>query len=644
MGQWATVPSVTEMAPYGSWRSPVTAASIARGGVGLSGVGWDRGRLYWSELRPSEGGRTVVVEAGAGDVTPLGFNVRTQVHEYGGGAWFVREGTVFFSNWEDQRLYRQDPGAAPVPITPEPELPRGLRYADAVPTPDGSALICVRERHVEGREAFNEIVRLPADGSSEPVVLVRGNDFYSFPRLSPDGSRLAWTEWSHPNMPWDGTFLYVADYSDGRIGEPRLVAGAPDESIFQPQWSPEGVLHFVSDRTGWWNLYREAGGGIEPLLPMEADFGVPQWVFGQSTYCFVDEAIVCMYERMARQSLGLLRGGKLEDLELGYSMFSDVVAAGDGVACITASETEPSMVATIDPFTPRVEVHRRAREDDVDERYISLPEAIEFPSNGRTAHAFFYRPRNADFVGPSGELPPLLVFTHGGPTGCVRPVLNLSIQFWTSRGFAAVDVNYGGSTGYGREYRRLLNGSWGVVDVQDCVSAARFLAERGEVDPQRLAIRGGSAGGFTTLAALVFTDTFAAGANYFGVADFETFVGDTHKFESRYLDSLVGPYPERKDLYHERSPANFVERISAPVITFQGLEDAIVPPSQSERIVEALRARGIPHAYVTYEGEQHGFRKAENIAHSLEAELYFYGRIFGFEPADPVEPVPIENL
>jgi dipeptidyl aminopeptidase/acylaminoacyl peptidase len=351
-----------------------------------------------------------------------------------------------------------------------------------------------------------------------------------------------------------------------------------------------------------------------------------------------------MFERNARQSLGLIQGGRLVDLEMPYVSFSDVTATKDGVVFIGASETEGSAVVHLDVAGRTVDVIKRARDDTVDDTYVSRGEAISFPSEGRTAHAFFYPPKNAEFEGPESEKPPLIVFSHGGPTGAVRPSLNLNIQFWTSRGFAVVDVNYGGSTGYGRDYRRLLNGNWGVVDVEDCVNAARYLVGRGDVDGDRLAIRGGSAGGFTTLAALVFTDVFKAGANYFGVADFETFVGDTHKFESRYLDSLVGPYPGRKDLYHDRSPANFVDRISVPVITFQGLEDAIVPPSQSEQIVNALRAKKIPCAYVTYEGEQHGFRKAENVIHSLETELYFYGRVFGFDPADDIEGVPIENL
>jgi dipeptidyl aminopeptidase/acylaminoacyl peptidase len=638
-------------APYGSWASPITAELIARGGVALNGLAASGGRLYWSELRPAEGGRSAVLvrepDGAARELTPSDVNVRTQVHEYGGGAWWVDGSTIYFTDWADQRLYRQDAGHEPVAITPEPEIPRGLRYTDGVLTKDRRAIVCVREWHHEDREATNEIVIFPVDGSVEPDDLVSGNDFYSNPRFSPDGTKLAWLEWSHPNLPWDGTFLFVGDVTpEYGLRNVQLVAGSMDESIFQPQWSPDGVLHFVSDRSGWWNIYRFAGGKVEPVVVMDADFGSPQWVFGQSTYTFVDGDIVCVYTRNATSYLGRIPAGgsTLEEIDTPFTAMSQVTAFGDRVALNVSSPTGFTAIAAIDPDTGAHEVLIRSRDDRVDPSYLSAPEAIDYESEGRVAHAFFYPPVNADVEAPSGEKPPLIVFSHGGPTGNVTSALNLNVQFWTSRGFAVVDVNYGGSTGYGRDYRRLLNGQWGVVDVEDSVNAARFLAARGDVDPQRLAIRGGSAGGFTTLAALVFTDVFKAGANYFGVSDFTPFVEDTHKFESRYLDTLVGPYPEKKDLYYERSPANFVERISVPVITFQGTEDAIVPPSQSERIVDALRANKIPCAYVTYEGEQHGFRKAENMIHSLQSELYFYGRVFGFDVADKIEPVEIENL
>jgi acetyl esterase/lipase len=628
-------------APYGSWASPITAASIAEGAITIASAAFSNGSVYWLEQRASEGGRSVIVRDGV-DVTPEGFNVRTAVHEYGGGAWWLHADTVFFANWADQRLYRQDPGAEPVAITPEPEVPRGLRYADGVVTTDGRTILCVRERHVEGREAHNELVILPSDGSMEPGEYVSGADFYSNPRFS--RSRLCYLSWTHPNLPWDGTFLYVADVlEDYGIRNPKIVAGSMDEAVYQPQFSSQGVLHYVSDRSGWWNLYTEDSD--EPIVALAADLGSPQWVFGQSRYVLMnDDDIFCLITRNASETLGRIRDGKLEEFDLPYTTMSSLVAAGDRVLFVGASPTQHSQLVAFDPSSGEVEVIKRTQDGDPDPSYLSVAEAISFPSEGRTAHAFYYAPSNADFEGPEGEDPPLVVFSHGGPTGNVNASLNMHVQFWTSRGFGVVDVNYGGSTGYGRDYRRLLNGNWGVVDVEDCVNAARYLVERGDVDGDRLAIRGGSAGGFTTLAALVFTDAFKAGANYYGVSDFTPFVEDTHKFESRYLDSLVGPYPERKQLYFDRSPANFVDRISAPVITFQGTEDAIVPPSQSERVVNALREKRIPCAYITYEGEQHGFRKAENIIHSLESELYFYGRVFGFGPADDIAPVEIENL
>jgi dipeptidyl aminopeptidase/acylaminoacyl peptidase len=636
--------SMPEARPYGSWPSPITASSLAQGAITISGAAASGGSIWWSEQRASEGGRTVVLRDGT-DVTPEGMNARTQVHEYGGGAWWLDGSTLYFTNWTDQRLYRQDEGSAPVAITPEPDIPRGLRYADGVVSNDGSAVMCVLERHVEGREATNEIALLPTDGSVGPHDVVSGNDFYSNPRLSPDGTRMAWLEWSHPNLPWDGTFLYVCDVThEYGIRKAHVVAGAMDESIYQPNWSPDGVLHYISDRNGWWNLYREDQ--REAVFATEADIGSPQWVFGQSRYVFsADGSIVCVATRKASETLLVVRDGRAQEVELPYTQIASLAAMDDGrVLFVATGPTTHQELVALDISSGSVDVIKRTRESSVDRAYISVPEAIEFPSEGRTAHAFYFAPKNPEFEGPSGEKPPLVVFSHGGPTGNVYPTLDLGIQFWTSRGFAVVNVNYGGSTGFGRDYRRLLNANWGVVDVEDCVNAARFLVERGDVDGERLAIRGGSAGGFTTLAALVFTDTFKAGANYYGVSDFTPFVEDTHKFESRYLDSLVGAYPEQKQLYYDRSPANFVDRISAPVITFQGTEDAIVPPSQSERVVNALREKKIPCAYITYEGEQHGFRKAENIIHSLESELYFYGRVFGFDPADEIDPVEIENL
>ncbi len=640
-------------APYGSWKSPVTAALITETGVQLGAAGLSGDDIYWLEGRPAEGGRYVLVRRAPDgertDVTPAGFNVRTRVHEYGGAAYLVHEGTVFFSNFEDQRVYRQDPGREPQPITPEPAIAAGDRYADGRATPDGRLIVCVRERHFEDREAANEIVALPLDGATEPRVIVSGADFYSNPRPSPDGTRLAWLSWDHPRMPWDGCELWVADLlPDGSISGAEQLAGGPEESMFQPEWSPEGVLHFVSDRTGWWNLYAVRSGGIEALAPMEAEFGWPMWVFGMSTYGFLpDGRIVCSYTEGGQDRLGVVAPGRagVNPVSTPYNAFGSVRTSEGDALLVAGSPAGATAVVTFDVDSGKAETLRRSTEIRIDPGCISAPEPIEFPTErGLTAHALYYPPVNGGFRGKDGEKPPLLVMSHGGPTGATSGSFNLSTQFWTSRGFAVVDVNYGGSTGYGREYRERLRGEWGVVDVEDCVNAARHLVAQGKADGERLAIRGGSAGGYTTLCALTFTDVFAAGASYFGIADAETMAQDTHKFESRYLDGLIGPYPEAKALYRERSPVDYTDRLSCPVILFQGLEDKIVPPSQAEAMVEAMRAKGLPFAYLAYEGEQHGFRRAENIQRSLEAELYFYGRVFGFEPADEIEPVVIENL
>jgi dipeptidyl aminopeptidase/acylaminoacyl peptidase len=644
-----------QVAPYGSWRSPISAELVAAGGVALEEVKVAGDAVRWLEGRPLEGGRRVVcgVAPGGGgepqDLTPEGFNVRTRVHEYGGGSWAVHGDILFFANFDDQRLYRQDPGSPPRPITPEPPTLAAHRYADAAITPDGRVLVCVRERH-EADGVINELVTLPADGSEPPAVLAGGRDFYASPRLSPDGRRLAWLEWDHPNMPWDGTELKVAELSSGvPVGEPRREAGGPDESIFQPEWSPGGTLHFVSDRTGWWNLYRIQDGQVEALAPMQEEFGHPQWVFGLARYAFLPGGrIACIHGLGPLQRLGVLDpDGHLADLDLPFTAFypPQLRAVGDRLACVAGSPTRDAAVVLIDPAGGQVEVLRQSGDQELDPGYLSVPRQIEFPTEGgQTAYALYYPPANRDFTGPDGERPPLLVTSHGGPTAEVVSLLADGYQFFTSRGIAVVDVDYGGSTGYGRAYRQRLAGRWGIVDVDDCVAAARFLADGGEVDPRRLAIRGGSAGGYTTLCALTFRDLFAAGASYYGVADAEALARDTHKFESRYLDRLIGPWPQAAELYRQRSPIHHTERLSCPVILLQGLEDEVVPPAQAERMAAALDAKGIPHAYLAFPGEQHGFRRSENIKRAVEAELYFYSRVFGFELADPVEPVPIAHL
>jgi len=632
------------VAPYGSWKSPITSDLIVAGTIGLGLTALDGDDTYWIESRPAEGGRSVVVrhtpDGRAADVTPPPFNARTRVHEYGGGEYLVADGIVYFSHWNDQRLHRQEPDTSPWPITPEGQW----RYADGILDRRRGRILCICEDHtVAGREAANTLVSLDLNGEGLAHVLASGHDFYSSPRLSPDGSHLAWLAWNHPNMPWDGSELWVGELrTDGSLGRAERIAGGESESIFQPQWSPDGVLYFVSDRTGWWNLYRWRAGRVEPVVEMEAEFGVPQWVFGLSTYAFASARhIICAYTGRGTWHLASLDTAtkELTPIEVPYTAIGQVRATASRAVFLGGSPTEPASVVQLDLASGRIDVLRRTSQVRVDPGYLSVPRAVEFPTeHGLTAYGIFYPPQNADYSAPAGERPPLIVISHGGPTGATASTLNLSIQYWTSRGFAVLDVNYGGSTGYGRAYRQRLEGQWGVVDVDDCTNGARYLVERGEVDGNRLIIRGGSAGGYTTLCALAFRDVFKAGASYFGLSDLEAFVQETHKYESRYLERLVGPYPARQDLYRERSPIHYADRISCPVIFFQGLEDQVVPPSQAEMMVEALRARGIPVAYVPFEGEQHGFRRAENIKRALDAELYFYSRVFGFELAEPVEP------
>lgn len=641
------------IAPYGAWKSPITSDLIVGGAVGLGQIAADGAAVYWTESRPTEAGRSVLVrrrpDGALEDITPAPFNVRTRVHEYGGGDFLAAAGEVFFVHFADQRVYRlgPQPGVTPVPITPA--LP--LRYADFVLDRGRGRLIGVREDHTDpSKPPVNTIVSL--DLAGDPTggrVLVGGNDFYASPRLSPDGARLAWLTWNNPNMPWDGTELWVGELDpSGAVAHARLVAGGPKESIFQPEWSPAGVLHFVSDRTGWWNLYRWQDGVAEPLAALAAEFGLPQWVFGMSTYAFVDaERLACAYIQNGTWRLALLDTAHrtLTPVETPYTEISGLRSAGGHIYFVGGSPTEATAIVALDVVTGRRETLRRASDVMVEAGYLSRPRTIAFPTEGGlTAFGHFYPPCNRDFAAPAGEKPPLLVLSHGGPTSNSSATLRLGIQYWTSRGFAVLDVNYGGSTGYGRAYRERLNGAWGVVDVDDCVNGAAYLAERGEADPARLAIRGGSAGGYTTLCALTFRDVFRAGASHFGVGDLEALARDTHKFEARYLDRLVGPYPERRDLYVARSPIHFTHQLTCPVIFFQGLDDKVVPPNQSEAMFQAVRAKGLPTAYVTFEGEGHGFRRAENIKRSLDAELYFYSRVFGFTLAEPVEPVAIENL
>jgi dipeptidyl aminopeptidase/acylaminoacyl peptidase len=611
--------------------------------------------VYWTEGRPKEQGRSALVFRPHGgepvDVVPADFNVRTRVHEYGGGAWFRAGRVVFCSSFDDSRLYRiEEPGAEPQPITPEPSGPHGLRYADGRVFADGRLIVCVREVHGEG-EPVNELVVLPTDGSSAPRVIATGRDFYASPRPSPDGSCLAWLAWDHPQMPFEGTDLCVGDLAeDGAISNERRVAGSAEESIFQPEWSPRGLLHFVSDRTGWSNLYVERDGEVRALTNEEAELGYPQWVFDLSRYTFLaDGRIACTFTRAAIDGLELFdpASGRLERIDLPYSSFYSASLRSHGSRLLfpAGSPTEPAAVVELDLDTRRTEILRRSTELELDDRYISVAKAVDFPgADGLMSHGFYYAPTNPEYTAPEGELPPLVVFVHGGPTAHVTNALELQIQLFTSRGIAVIDVNYGGSTGYGREYQDRLRGRWGEVDIEDCAASARYLADGGEIDRARVQITGGSAGGYTTLMSLAVRDEFASGASYFGVADLVSFHAETHKFESHYDEYLVGPWPDAIELYRERSPVAHADSISDPLLLLQGLDDKVVPPSQAEVIVAALQRRGIPYAYIAFEGEGHGFRKAENIKRASEAHLSFLAQMCGFEPADEIDPIEIENL
>ena len=633
--------------PYGSWPSKIQARLIAAGVPRFSQPTIDGDSLYWLEGRPAEAGRQVLMRASlagadglagpAEEVTQEPVNVRTRVHEYGGGDFLVTAGRVDYVDFSDQRIYVLRAGRRAPLSWP------GASYADFASSPDGRWLLAVEERPCPEGEPENRLVAFALPPPGEAVELVRprvvaaGHDFFSSPRFSRDGRRLAYTAWDHPDMPWDRTRLFVRAWdAAGPAGDARAVlSDAARESIVQPAFSPAGVLTFVSDRSGWWNLYQLHPSGVRAICPRPAEFAGPQWVFGLSSHAFESESrILCVYAEAGRERLARLDvdSGRLEDLALPFSHFSGLRVAGGRACFVAAAVDRQPAVVVMDLASRRWRAVASGSDADLGAGDLSRPEAIEFPSGqGRSAHAFFYPPQSASARGPVGQAPPLLVKSHGGPTAAASPALDLRIQYWTSRGFAVVDVDYGGSTGYGRAYRELLRRRWGVVDVEDCVQAALQLARERRADPERLAISGGSAGGYTTLCALTFHDVFRAGASHYGIGDLEALVRDTHKFESRYLDGLIGPYPERRDLYVERSPIHAAERLDCPVIFFQGLEDRVVPPSQAETMVAALAARGVRHAYVPFAGEQHGFRRAENIRTALDGELYFYSQIFGFE-------------
>ena len=625
-----------KQAPYGTWNSPLAATDLAGSAIALSYVAIREKIPYWVESRPAEGGRNVIVTAGENgavkELTPQGFNVRTRVHEYGGTPYALSRDAVYFSNFSDQRVYAHRHGQEPVAITPP-----GYRYADYELDRTGRHLFCVREDHTGGGEPKNTIVMLDTTTGGAGKVLFEGSDFVAFPRSSPDGRRLAWIAWNHPDMPWDTTTLYVATLCDSGLSDITAVTQGVEESALEPRWDADGTLYFVSDRSNWWNLYRYSDKQVTHVFAFEAEISGPPWVLGQSNYALDGRGrAVVKYTVAARDKLGVadLGTGKLTPLDLPFTGLASIQLTNpDTAVAIAASATEEAALVSIDLSNGGYRVLRAPGSLRLAEPFISLAEAIEFPTaGGVTAHAFYYPPTNPDCAGLPGEKPPLIVKVHGGPTSHSKPELAMATQYWTSRGFALLDVNHGGSTGFGRSYRNRLRNNWGVVDVTDVVAATKYLIERGRVDGNRAAIRGGSAGGFTVLAALAFHDVFKAGANYYGVSDLEALAQDTHKFESRYLDRLVAALPEGRAIYEARAPIRHLENFKAALITFQGSEDKVVPPSQSRAIVAALKANGVPVAYVEFEGEQHGFRKAENIVRSLESELAFYGQVFGFTP------------
>lgn len=668
----------------GSWTSPITPELIVTDSVRLGDLCLDQDNAYWIEGRPNEGGRNVLVclkrvptiTNQPIDLTPTPFNVRSRVHEYGGGAFTVTDGQIVFSNDTDGCLYHQsvkdlqDGATEPVQLT----QPDQRRYADLVIDTERNRLICVAEDHspVENGtslEPVNKIVSIDLEtGQTSDLVdgcLFPGSgDFYANPRLSPDGRQLAWISWNHPDMPWDNTELWLSELDqNGQLTTTERVAGeSAPASIFQPEWSPDGNLYYVSDQNGWWNLYRLNPSAKrlspEPIVEIEAEIGLPQWIFGMSTYGFLStHQISCAYTQNGIWHLATinLNQPKLESHPLPFTDFGGTLKVNGHGTLLTASSPD-TFSAVVFISADQLECRRAAgtaisvntlrssNQVRVSDRYLSTPETIEFPTeDGLTAHAFFYPPHNADFSVSEGEKPPLIVISHGGPTGATGNGLSLHTQFWTSRGFAVLDVNYGGSTGYGRDYRHRLRGKWGVVDIDDCINGAKHLIQRGRVDPDQIVIRGSSAGGYTTLSALAFRDFFKVGASYYGIGNLEALAKDTHKFESRYLDYLIGPYPENRQTYLDRSPIHFVDQLNCPVIFFQGLEDKVVPPNQAQAMVEALDKKGLTVAHVTFLQEGHGFRKAENIKQALKAELYFYAEVMGFDLPDQSVILEIRN-
>lgn len=630
---------MVKIAEFGSWESPVTAESVAAAGVTPRWVDVHDGVVWWAEGRPAEGGRSALMREGP-DGTPVEvlsapWNVRNRVHEYGGRPWTILGDTVVFTNWADQRIYAFTEGDdAPHPLTPEPERHHGLRYSNLTAGHGNTSVLCVRETITGDRpiDLTRDLVEVPLDGSG-PRSLVASHHFLANPTLSPDGTRLAWLGWEHPDMPWDGAELCVAE-----LGQPhRVVAGGPRESVCQAEWESDDSLLVLTDPDGWWNLFRVGlDGTTVNLAPCQEELGGPLWVLGSRWFAPLGGG---RYAVLRSDRLAVLdeHAGTVTDVETDLTSWSaDLATVGNTVVSAAGGPSSELAVVRLDVTTGASTAVSNGRQDGLPAEYLPVPEHRVFTSqDGRRIPAFVYLPRNPGFAGPAGVAPPFLVNAHGGPTGKSTDLLRRDVAYFTSRGFGVVAVNYGGSSGYGRAFRESLNEQWGVIDVQDCATVAATLAEEGVADGTRLAVRGGSAGGWTAAASMTTVTTYACATIMFPILDLTGWTnhgGETHDFESRYIEGLVGALPEHAARYAERSPSNHVDKLAGPVLLLQGLEDEVCPPEQANRFVASLDGTGLPHAYLTFEGEQHGFRQASSVIAALEAELSFYGQVFGFVP------------
>ncbi|MEC7837227.1 MAG: S9 family peptidase [Chloroflexota bacterium] len=635
---------------YGSWESEITPQKIIEGGLRFSEIRSNGSEVYFLEGRPEEAGRYVIVKQNSAgeieDLIPENFNSRNAVHEYGGGSFAVGKKNIYFTNWDDQRIYVVK-GKNTSALTIEPPFEKSIRYSDLTLSYDEEWIYCVRETHFEKGEAKNELVAISTT-KNQTIVLCTGRDFYSSPRINPINNEICWLEWDHPNMPWDGTELFIGNFDSNGLSEKKFIDGSKNISIIQPEWSESGELIYISDESGWWNLKKYSDNKKSTILDEETDHGEPSWNFGVRTY-FIKDNFIYLRGSSKNKNKGLIRkinlsGQIIEEIEVLHTSIGGLSFIDNKALYIGASPVSNSEIVSLDLEKKEIKTIKESSKLEIDSEEISIPEEITFTTTeNATAYGYFYKPKNKKYQSHSGEKPPVLVISHGGPTSATSNALNLSIQYWTNRGIAVVDVNYRGSTGYGKKFRDLLKGNWGIYDTEDCIAAVDYLSEKGLVDSERAAIKGGSAGGYTTINALTFHDRFAVGATYYGIADLSVFIDDTHKFESKYLESLIGKYPEEKQKYYDRSAINFTDQLSCPMIIFQGTEDKIVPPSQAEIMAEGLREKKIPFSLIMYEGEQHGFRQSKNIISSLESELYFYSQVLGFEPYDKLDEINIEN-